>query len=91
MVKCYLDKFLMENINLEFMHFNKKSWKYSGLKDVYKTSFSDINTILIINHRDIQAVRRKISFCYMEKILFKVKTKMFVLRYMNCVAILILL
>lgn len=74
-----------------FIYFNQRSEKYSGLKGVCKTGFADLNTILIFSHRTLQAVRRKTSFCYMEKILFEVKTKIFVLRHVNCGALLILL
>lgn len=60
------------------------------LQGIYKTSFPDLNKIFIFNHSALQAVRRKTSICYMEKMLFQVKNKMLISRHMNYGAMLIL-
>lgn len=65
--------------------------KILRLQRIYKTSFPDLNKVFIFNHGALQAVRRKTAICYIRKILFQVKNKMLISRYMNYDAMLILL
>lgn len=66
-VKYFSEQFLMEKINLEHIHFNKKSWKYSGLKGIYKTSFM----LLIFTTEQPRLSKEKLHFVVWRKYCFK--------------------